>query len=172
MPEASEVIKRLQRCLKIDLNGLDECLVEQPQVFFEIAEEVAYAISRRDGFAAEIKEQRAIRREQLRQDILDSGGKPTEKALDALTDSDKVVLEVQTDARAAAQDVGRLEALREAFRQRSHALRDLVQLHLAGHYGNRNSEYDDAREKIAEKRRSRTRIDRDTKTEARDTKEQ
>ena len=57
-------------------------------------------------------------------------------------------------------------AIREAFRQRSHALRDLVQLHLAGHYGNRESEYEDLRKKGAESRRARprTRIkDKDTK---------
>lgn len=150
-------LEALREGLAIDKDQLDEELVRSPSTFYEVAEAHAYAISRRDQKKEKLKQEEGTLGTDIREQLTAKHGKCTVDMVDKALQTDPRYQELREDYLASCLECDRLEGLREAYRMRSHALRDLVQIHLSSHYV-RDSEqsYEATRRIHAEARRKRT----------------
>lgn len=130
----SSLLDRLEQGLKIDEHALDEALTEQPQLFYNVAKELALAISKRDAAKQNVKLVEAEADAAFRSGAAQSGDKITETAVANAVRADKGVIAAGADLIKYDERVALLSALRDAFTQRSYALKDLVSLHLAAYY--------------------------------------
>lgn len=124
----------LEESLKIDRDDLDSCLVDQPGLFFHVAEQVTEAKAKADGLKLDLEETMATEDGRFRALCATNGEKVTEagiqnylKTLPAIQTLQRKVL----DARTAADHWA---ALKEAYQQRSYMLKELVALHLSQFY--------------------------------------
>lgn len=146
----------LEEGLRIDQHALDEACMVQPQAFYNVAKELAMAVSRRDAAKQILNETEARADARIRHDIEVSGEKVTETAVKNRIALDKAVLAAQRDVHVSNEHLGRLTALKEAFSQRGYVLRDLVQLHMSQHYG--DTEYQGSRVRDARARSTREQL--------------
>lgn len=127
----SRRLDRIRAELKFDKHQLDEVLERQGRDFMDVADELAFAISRRDHAKNRVKELEIEVRNNLRAEA-EAGGtkKPSEASLadDSFIDPSVRAARAQLEKEELA--VARLQALRDAFGQRSYAIKDLVALEL------------------------------------------
>lgn len=161
--EMFDDFRDLEGALKIDEYGLDEALSTQPEAFYRVAKSLAMEISRRDAAKQALQDAEADAELRVRDQAEDDKKKMV---------ADEVRARVQTDAgvRAArdrlfqlAESVGKLSSLKEAFQQRSYALKDLVGLYIANYYtasentgaaaSLRDRDASEARRRMADERR-------------------
>jgi hypothetical protein len=117
--------------LRIDPDDLDSCLVDQPGLFFHVAETFAQANSRRDAIKLELDEKTAKLDQDIRAKALKQEEKLTEAAIQARLRDMPVLQELQRDYLRARTEADTWQAMKEAFHQRSYMLRELVALQLA-----------------------------------------
>ena len=157
-----------QERLKIDKHALDEELVAQPQLYFQIGERAAMAESRRDAAKDNLKRAEATLSLAIRKEIEDrTGKKPTEAQVEAAVISHEDYQAARDDYTAAAQAASVAQVLKESFGQRGYMLRDLCQLHIAGYFARTSVEgavatkntadNDDNRKALTAARRERVR---------------
>ncbi len=124
----------LQKNLAIDKSVLDDEVIRQPMLFYEVSDQLTTALAERDA----AKEELAV----VDAELDNSWRRKLAKVKDRVTD--KVVLScVMTSPEhekafqsylQAKTKADRLIALKEAFQQRSFMLRDLVALYSANYY--------------------------------------
>lgn len=121
----------LEQSLKIDRDNLDDALLVQAEAFHRIAKAFTLTKSRRDAAKqaiAELKWQNGMRSSKTLQQQIHE----TARTLLALN-----------------AELGRLQALKDAFKQRSYALKDLSNLYLGGYFG---AELSNPGSKLAQRR--------------------
>ena len=130
-------ISEFREGLMIDEHALDRALVSGPQLFHDVCDAVALAISRRDAAKDELKVVEAEVDKTIRAVYADDETKKkpseTQVANEVLLhrdvrDARKTLLRLQ-------EEVERLTAMKESYNQRSYAVKDLVSLHLAAYFG-------------------------------------
>jgi hypothetical protein len=123
----SRRLNELRDALQFDKRKLDETLERQGKDYMDIADEVAFAISRRDKWKDDHANARA-------KAFIDSRNppegqkKPTVDEISAMVDLDPYVMKAQDGLREAELELKRLQALEEAWRQRSYAIKEMVTL--------------------------------------------
>jgi hypothetical protein len=125
----------LESSLRIDPDALDGCLVEQPGLFYEVADAVADANSERDGLKLDLEEKEAELDRQFRLKALETGSKVTETMVRNQIQSAPKIMELQRFLLNARTKAEKALALKEAYSQRSFMLRELVAVQLA-HFQN------------------------------------
>lgn len=158
--------RALEMALAIDENALNEALCAQPDLFYRVSKAYALQMSRRDAAkqalqdaeaAADLAERDAAQREDR---------KVTEGEIKARVQIDPQVAAARARLASLGEEVAKLSALKEAFQQRSYALKDLAGLYIANYYsasehsgGNvaayRDREAAQGRERMSEVRRTR-----------------
>ena len=147
-PEEVDDFRELEDALRIDEHALEEALRDQPRMFYRVANAYALEMSRRDAAKqaladAEAREDLNIRDEAREEESRAAGkGKEAAPSKIKLTEGEvraRVQLSAEVviarDALAARSDsVAKLTALKEAFQQRSYALKDLASLYVANYY--------------------------------------
>jgi hypothetical protein len=133
-------IEELEKGLLIDEHALDEALLRQPDAFYRVSKRLAIAISERDYAKQALEEEEARADAHIRESAaLESKGDKKEKLtgpeVKALVALDKDVLRASKQLLHLRAQVGMWQALKEAFNQRSYALKDLVTLHAMGYFG-------------------------------------
>lgn len=128
------LLARLETGLVINRDLLDQELIDQPQHFLLAAEECVLAISKRDAVKEQAKQLDAELLLSFREDLESKGKKPTEATLSALIEGHPVRKKLRTDLLEASRDVDILEAVKEAYSQRSWMLRELCSLYVAGFF--------------------------------------
>jgi len=153
--------------IQIDRDSLDDCLIQQPQLYYEVSERLAMAISRRDAQKDEVKVVESEVDELVRQDAAEEEKKITEAGVKAQVAQHKDVIAARKILTRLDTEIARLSALKEAYSQRSHALRELCGLYAANYWGDgsggsragtdrKNAQYDNDRGAIsAARKRSR-----------------
>lgn len=131
--ELEELSKRdrYRAQLAIDKDQLDECLVQQPELYYHVAEELSHAVARRDALKidADIAEAEEARR--LRDLAEREERKMTEGALkEELTLSPRLQ-RLRRERVEAEAEISSWVVLKESFQQRSYMLRELVPMHLS-----------------------------------------
>ena len=123
-------IAELRTYLQIDKLALDDEVVRQPSLFYEVSEAYAEAAAERDM----LKEHLAGIDAELDKRFRKEGEKATEGKIKAQIQSYKAHQEAFDEWLEAKKQADKLQALKDAFQQRSYMLRDLVSLHNANYF--------------------------------------
>lgn len=112
--------------LAIDPEDLDECLIQQPELYFHVADAHALVMSERDAIKlaleeAEAEEDRKIREHAIQHDI-----KTVEGQIKAKVQLSKTIKELKRDLIEANMWVKRWAALEGSFAQRKSVMGELV----------------------------------------------
>lgn len=155
-------VSELEAALAIDENALNEALIQQPDAFYRVSKKLALKASQRDAQKQALQEEEAYADERARESIPD-GERITDTAVKAIVRLDKKVLEANSLLLKLNREVGLLQALKEAFSQRSYVMKDLVSLYVANYYGDssggrsethlKNKRADENRTAMGEERR-------------------
>jgi hypothetical protein len=113
---------------------LDEALIRQPDAFYRVSKKLAIMASRRDAAKQALQEEEAYADERARSSIPD-GEKVTETSIKSLVRLDKKVLDANDTLLKLSRETALLQALKEAFQQRSYVMKDLVSLYVANYFG-------------------------------------
>lgn len=144
-PEDFDDIADLEALLAIDENGLEEALRDQPTLFYRISKAYALEVSRRDAAKQALADAEARAdldiRDEAREDEAtarrnkdESKIKLTESEVKARVALDGNVVRARDALASRSETLARLTALREAYQQRSYALKDLASLYIANYY--------------------------------------
>lgn len=117
--------------LQIDTDDLDGSLVEQPDLYYHVAEQFALAVANRDTSKLELEEAQAELDEQYRKKALEDDVKITEAALSKKLIATPRIQELERALLATRAEADKWQALKEAFQQRSFMLRELVSIRIS-----------------------------------------
>src|ERR1035437_8985262 len=123
-----------KRALKIDKDALDEALMRQPQLFDDVAQEHAEAISERDALKEAVDVAKARAELSVRLKLEKLGEKVTEPLVKTRTELHPDYRQAVKDYLQAKKASDILQAHKEAFQQRSYVLKDLAALYVAGYF--------------------------------------
>lgn len=164
-PEDYDDMRELEESLRIDEFALEEALRDQPEMFYRVSKAYALSISRRDAAKQALQDAEATADLDVRKDAQDEDRKITEGEVKATVQTDGKVMRARDALTAQNEAVGKLGALKEAFQQRSYALKDLAGLYVANYYSAsdnstassavRQRDADTARARMAQARRER-----------------
>lgn len=124
----------LESGLEINELGLDEALASQPQMFYRVGAAYAMAVSRRDAAKQALSDAEAAADGNVRRGAQEDDRKITEGEVRAGVQLDSDVVRARDRLLALSEVVGKLGALKEAYQQRSYALKDLAGLYVANYY--------------------------------------
>lgn len=133
--QSHEKFMRLEQSMRIDKTDLDTMLIEQPQLYYDVAYDLAWHISFRDGMKQELDELEAKLDAKFRHDAAVAEERITETEIKRNIATDSDVQEMRRKLWKQNQVVGRWDALKQAYTQRSYVLKDLVALYIAQYYG-------------------------------------
>lgn len=125
-------IADLQAQLAIDKSVLDDEVIRQPVLFYTISEQLTDAIAERDAAKEELASVNADLDSTWRKKLKDA--KITEKVIQNHVQTSAAHETAFNNWLAAKTRADKLEALKDAFQQRSYMLRDLVSLYSANYY--------------------------------------
>ena len=125
-------IAEFREYLKIDKGTLDDEIVRQPSLFFEVSEAYAEAAATRDGFKDQLATVDAELDAKIRAELGDA--KVTESMVKGKVQTAPEHEKAFTDWLVAKERSDQYGALKEAFQQRSYMLRDLVSLYTANYF--------------------------------------
>ena len=120
--------------LKVDKFDLDNEVAKQPTLFNRVADSYAEAISFRDEAKEAIDTEDAKAELEIRTRLEDDGEKTTEAKVKALVQLSKRHQDAFAHFVLMVKQALQWEGLKEAFRQRSSGLRDLVNLHATSYF--------------------------------------
>jgi hypothetical protein len=112
--------------LVIDPDDLDSALVEQPDLFYHVAESYVMAVARRDEAKLTMEQATADLDKQFREAALAAEEKLTEAAMSRKLASAPRIQTLERELLALRAEADRWQALKEAYQQRSFMLRELV----------------------------------------------
>lgn len=125
--------EELKALLTINRHQLDDELIQQSQVFYEVSERVAHFTSERDAYKDDLATVDAALGLQFRENARVQQVKITEALVQEYILTAETHVTAVKSLLAARQQVDEAQALREAFLQRSFMLRDLVSLQVSGY---------------------------------------
>jgi len=158
--DLSKLLAELEKGLLIDEHALNECLMQQPEIYYRVSKLHAIAISEKDAAKQNLAEIEAEADLEIRHRARVHEEKITEKEIEANKRMDKRVDKAITELQKLNHEVNLLQALKDAFNQRSFVLKDLTQLYIANYYS--ESSQDNAQKSMRNHRvgRSREQISR------------
>jgi hypothetical protein len=127
-------LAELQQYLQIDKTALDDEIMRQPSLFFEISEQLADALAERDAAKEELNNVDADLDAVWRKKLSKGTVRVTEKAVSNLVQTSKDHEDAFNAWLNAKTKADKLQALKDAFQTRSYMLRDLVALYSANYY--------------------------------------
>lgn len=154
-------VDEFKKYLRVDKHRLDDELVQQPSLLFEVSEALTEAIDSRDALKNDLTVVEAEEDKRFRKEFDDAEEKYTEGTIKAKIMTSKRRQAVHKQFAAAKALADQLNALKEAFLARGYAIRDLCQLHVANYFQETSVRSDAAtdavmyqrnRRKIAERR--------------------
>jgi len=117
--------------LRIDRDGLDDCVIRQPELFYHVAATLAVATAERDAVKLQLEEAEAHESHSIRRAAVQLEEKLTENSLKERLRMSSKLQALEQELLVAKADVEALAAMKEAFSQRSWMIRELVALHLS-----------------------------------------
>lgn len=111
--------------LRIDEDDIDSCLVEQPELFYHVADALALANAVRDTLKLQLEEKTAELDRQVRAEYARLEEKVTEAGITNQLRILPVIQTLRRDFLDASTNSDRWDALKQAYSQRSFMLREL-----------------------------------------------
>lgn len=127
-------IDHYKALLRIDRNDLDGDLMRQAQHFFDVSEQLVYAIDRRDTAHDELKRTAAKLGLRIRTELEEKGEKVTETRVDSEVRKTKEYQAAKTADLEASKEASLWEALKESFKSRGFALGELCGLYSSNYF--------------------------------------
>jgi len=131
----TDAVTELKNSLQIDRDDLDTCLVQQPGLFYHVAEQYSLAVSQRDEAKLALEEKTAELDKQVREAAVQADEKLTEAGIQNRLRTMPKIKELQRDHLELRTQADSLLALKEAYMQRSYMLKELVALQLSQFHG-------------------------------------
>lgn len=131
--ELKDLLDWYKESLKLDKHDLDNCCINQPEIFEKVSSDLARYTSLRDEAKRSVVDLEASVDVELRKASSDK--KITERELAALVRVDVRVQEAHDTLAYRTYVVARLAALKEAFEHRRAMIKELVVLHQLGYWG-------------------------------------
>lgn len=131
-------IEELRSRLRIDKHRLDDELIEQASLYFEVSEQQVLAVAQRDALKEEVSTVDAELDSIVRKELEKKSAKYTEAMVKGGIAQHKHHLAAFDAYVAAKQKADKLTGLLESFRQRGQMLRELCGLY-STNYFNRDS---------------------------------
>lgn len=125
-PKKPSPLEALQAQLKIDPDALDAALVEQPDLYYYVAENYVNAVARRDAVKLSIEQVTAELGEQMRKAAAAKDEKLTEAAITRKLADTPRLQEMEEQYLSLRLEADKWQALKDAYQQRSFMLRELV----------------------------------------------
>jgi hypothetical protein len=150
--EFAELIE-LEKGLRIDEDALDEALLAQPDLFYRVSKALALLSSRRDAAKQEIGEAEAVADLQIRTAARRDQTKITNEQVASEKRLNKRVKRAIDQMLHLNSAVAQFGALKEAYQQRSWALKELCNLNAENYYSDRSygGARNDALTRVAER---------------------
>lgn len=157
-------IAEFKKLLKIDKLALDDEVMQQASLLYEVSEALVDAIAKRDALKDALAKLEAEIDQDLRTQFEEAETKYTEPKIKSLILIDKFRTKANEELLAAKTQADRLMALKEAFQSRGFMLRDLCSLYQANYFESSSSRpnnqmsdavYNHRRTRLAESRKSR-----------------
>lgn len=157
--------------LKINPHALDDILIEQSQMFYEVGESLEEAIEQRDLAKKRAEE---VEAEVIDEIIADSGTKkPSNDALKRMAVQDPRYKSAYGNYLEHKREAGQWQAMKEALQQRSYSINRLVELYIAQYWtpdsvnkgsvaGNSSVEAEASKAQMASNRKSLSKRKRST----------
>lgn len=120
--------EQLRGQLSIDKDALDDCLMEQPDLYYYVAEGYALAVAARDAAKLDLEQTTAEKAERIRAAALAADEKLTEASISRQLATDTDIADLEEGLLELRAKADMWQALKEAFQQRSFMLRELVQM--------------------------------------------
>ena len=127
-------MRELEQALAIDEYELADARKKQPELFYRVAKAYALTISRRDAAKQSLQDAEARADLDVRRDAQQEERKITEGEVRAMVQVDPAVVQTRAVLSRLSEEVGQLGALKEAFQDRSYALKDLISLYVANYF--------------------------------------
>lgn len=119
-----------KRRLIIDKTALDDELIEQPSLFFEVSERLSYSKAERD----EARRQRDLVAAEIKADLREDDPKLSESRLNSMVEEDRNYRLARASYHEAEKLVSLWESMTDAVRSRGYMLRQLADLFVANYY--------------------------------------
>jgi hypothetical protein len=130
-----ESLADLESALKINELALEQECRDQPSRLYKVSKRLALLLSQHDAAKKALKETESLAAATLREEAAAHEEKITETAITSLLPTDPEVMAAANRMHELKKQMGEYEALKEAFVDRSRALRNLVELYCANYYG-------------------------------------
>jgi hypothetical protein len=127
-------IKQLEQKLLIEDHALDIALREHPDLFYQVANALALAISERDEAKLALDEIEAEAAMAIRDEAAKYEEKITDKTVEMRVKTDAGVMKAARQFIQFKNEATRWTVLKEAYESRSYALSKLVDLYIANYY--------------------------------------
>jgi hypothetical protein len=127
-------LPELQQQLAIDKSVLDDEVIRQPVLFYEISEQLTEAVAERDAAKENLSVVDAELDHSWRKKLAKTQNRVTEGMLTSYVITSPAHEKAFQDYLQAKTKADKLLVLKEAFQQRSYMLRDLVSLYAANYY--------------------------------------
>lgn len=119
-------LEALRQQLQIDRDDLDTCLVEQPDLYYHVAEAYVLAVAKRDEAKLDLEQVTAELGEVMRNAAAVKEEKLTEAAITRKLSDSPRLQEKERALLSLRVEADKWQALKEAFQQRSFMMRELV----------------------------------------------
>lgn len=154
-------MENMDAAIMIDKHSLDECVMQQPELFHKVAERLALDISLRDEIKDRLSVIQAEADAQIRRDAEIAEMKVSETQIKMEITKHPDVVEVRNLLASLNKSVGLLQALKESYGQRSYMLKELVSLYLAQYYGDETATASGAKDRAHERNKRAMREERE-----------
>jgi hypothetical protein len=126
----ANTLESLRSKLSIDKDDLDNALVEQPDLYYHVADAYVTAVADRDAAKLDLEQATADLDKQFRGAAAAAEEKLTETSLQRKIATTPRIQNMEKDLLYLRADADRWQALKEAFQQRSFMLRELVAMYV------------------------------------------
>jgi hypothetical protein len=127
-------LEELHQGLTIDKLALDDEVIRQPSLFYQVSEQLTLAIAERDAAKEELANTDANLSQRWRKHLSKDGKRATDASVAQLVQTSDEHEKAFTQWLVAKTKADKLLALKDAFQQRSYMLRDLVTLYSANYF--------------------------------------
>lgn len=127
-------LEELHQGLAIDKLALDDEVIRQPTLFYQVSEQLTAAIAERDAAKEELANVDASLAQKWRKHLSKDGKRATDTMVAHCVQTSEQHEEAFTQWLSAKTKAEKLLALKDAFHQRSYMLRDLVTLYSANYF--------------------------------------
>lgn len=132
--ENQKELDNFKQYLVIDKLNLDVEVSQQPELFYTVAELSAKYSGIAASAKADMEEKYGAISIEIRDELAESGSKSTEKIVEHMADSNPAYCKSVRTYVLAKELADAWAALTNAFNQRSHMLRELSNLYIAGYF--------------------------------------